>query len=66
VSKQTLQLVFRMEVETSATDPATTIEIIEDINNQVSGQLREIQVHDGKAHWNVDYQVVAMHGQKDR
>lgn len=65
MSKQIVSLVFQVEVETSDTSPAAVIGIIEDIDCQVSGQLREIRVQDGSSVRHVDYQVNTMHGRKD-
>lgn len=57
-------LVFHVEVETSHTDPAAITAIIEDIDDQVSGQLRELRIKDGTAARCIDYRAVSMHGQE--
>lgn len=63
--KHTVQLLFRVEVETSNTDPAAVQGVLEDIDSQVSGRIQGIRVKIGNAWMHVDYQVMAMHGQKE-
>jgi hypothetical protein len=64
MNRQIIPLVFRVEVETSDTSSAAIAAIIDDIDDQVSGQLRELRIKDGTAARSVDYQAVSMHGQE--